>query len=347
MARNTSTPPEVNTNTLTQDSFANVEDLGEALEKFMEEWGPSGAHIKVERQDEKVTSKWYIVGAWPIADFSVDVVQENGGGQYRGRVFSQKGSSKYFYFAIDPRIKPRSERETAPAVPSAVSSELSEIKTLLRDTIQAIAKPPASSADRIKETLELLASVRDVLGFSPATGKTTTPGDAVDVVAKAFERGLEAGAKGSVEDIGYATVIREVGGPLVQLAREYLQRVAPPLPTRPAMPRPGGAPPSPQPPKGESMGFLDNAIRVAVSNVVTWANEKQDPVACAAAVLEQIPQAYYRMVYDKVNDPGFPPYLFNQFPALREHEEWVNGFLAGMREQLHLEPEETADAVEE
>jgi len=54
-------------------------------------------------------------------------------------------------------------------------------------------------------------------------------------------------------------------------------------------------------------------------------------------------------VYNKVHDPGFAALIMNQYPALRESEEWFIQFVAGLRSQLVITPpeDETAESSAE
>ena len=350
MPRNPTAAPNAEHDTTTDPKpFENV-DVDETVEKFHREWGGTGANIKVERQDERNASRWYIVGNWPLGDFNLETIRDNGGGQYRARLFGgSRGTSGYIYFAIDPRIKPRTMegQPTAPAPGVSGPIDSGQLAALIADAVkQAVSATVAvlqpSKANNLQETLALVKQVKEI--FIPAAGAVT--GDPVEAIQRAFQAGMDAGR--ATEGGDYGAVIQNVGVPLVQLAREYMARTMPPR-RGPAAPAPAGAGDA-APKGGEAMGMMiDNAIRVAVGRVVEWSKAKADPIECAGNVLVQIPPDYLQEVYNKVHDPGFAALIMNQYPALRESEEWFIQFVAGLRSQLVITPpeDETAESSAE
>lgn len=284
----------------------------EALEELIAQLGPdSGARVTVYYRPIDGHGRFAHCRRLPLQDFDLDrIADEFGSGDYSFTVYARGQERQSFTTRVLRAPKPAA---TAPAPSTEIATLQATVHTLqtsieaARDRhiamLERIAEKAMGGGGGLKERVEELKAVSDLLGLGANKGSSTK--ETLEAVNLGIELAAKvAGGGGSAEDLGILDKILDKVGPVVAAA--LVERMSKPRgPALPAAPVPPVTPPeiaASTPPPAITPGATGmplpgpwaryEFLREHVPELLKWASGSRPPQLLAELCYQETPETY-------------------------------------------------------
>jgi hypothetical protein len=294
------------------------------IDQFMAELGDSAKAVALTIQDEKDKTRWSYLARIPLDDFSLEVVKEQyGGGRYRGRILDEDNhymKHGHFSFAIDGRFKrpvPDLPETSPPVVPfpapasATESTALGEMKEVVRQQGEAMIRLMEKISTQ-PDPLTMVLKVAEVMKPAAQSSPSMDLAGMFGLFSTIFTKGMELAQNSSGEG-GYIPVLKELGGPLLGMLTERLQKGETALEKARVSGLVAVPPPKPT---------LDGFVKIYMPQLLTLARMGKDPELYADVMLDQIPEIWLEELVGRVNQPDFVDKLKALYPDVGPFEGW-------------------------